>query len=184
MDKDDVLEVFDQDEVFLVEELLEGEPPWLSPIKRALNAQTRRLNKIMADLSALEAAVAVLVTDETAAAAELQSLVNEVATLTAGEISQERVDAITQSVSNVATALGAATADAQAPPAGTAPAGTEPDQSAAAGTSAAGSPADGSAAAAPLGDPSGAGGASGEGSPPAADPAAGGDFGSSAPAAS
>jgi hypothetical protein len=95
----------------------------------SLGALHRKVNKIMGDLTALNTAVDNLVAAESAAATELGELRDEVAQLTAGEITQEQIDAITTKVTGVADALTAASADPAPPaepPAETPPAETPP----------------------------------------------------------
>lgn len=78
----------------------------------------RKLDSIMADLSALNAAVMALSDAEHAAAAELSKLADEVASLTAGAVTQDQIDSIAASVTNVASQLQADVAGAEsAPPA-------------------------------------------------------------------
>ena len=72
----------------------------------------RKVDALMADVSALQAAVDQLVVVEAAAAAELADLAGEVAALTAGEITQEQIDSITQKVTATADALKVATEEA------------------------------------------------------------------------
>lgn len=72
---------------------------------------------LMADLAALQAAVDKITASETAAAAELKTLADEVAKLQAGTITQEQVDAITAKVTDVAGALDTAITGAQPAPA-------------------------------------------------------------------
>lgn len=85
-------------------------------ILRLLGAINRKVNKLMADITALNAAVDSLVAAEGAAANELTALRDEIAALSAGDITQEQIDGITQRVTDVATALNTASAD-PAPPA-------------------------------------------------------------------
>lgn len=78
----------------------------------------RKLDTIMADLTALNAAVMALSDAEHAAAAELSKLADEVAGLTAGAVTQDQIDSIAASVTNVASQLQADVAGAEpAPPA-------------------------------------------------------------------
>jgi outer membrane murein-binding lipoprotein Lpp len=73
----------------------------------------RKVDKLMADVTGLEAAVEALATAEGAAVTELGALKDEIAQLTAGgTISQEQIDAITNKVTDVATALTSAATDA------------------------------------------------------------------------
>ncbi len=83
-------------------------------VLRSLRALHRKVDKIMADITALEAAVEEMAVAEVAAAAELGELVTEIATLTAGEISQEQIDTLTEKASGIATALNSATDAAEA----------------------------------------------------------------------
>lgn len=79
----------------------------------AVVALHRKVDKLMADVTGLEAAVEALATAEGAAVTELSALKDEVAQLTAGgTISQEQIDAITSKVTDVATALTTAATDA------------------------------------------------------------------------
>jgi hypothetical protein len=78
-----------------------------------LGALHRKVDRLMANVEGLEAAVDALAAAEGAAVAELTALKDEVAQLTAGEITQEQIDGITSKVTDVATAL----ASAAAPPA-------------------------------------------------------------------
>lgn len=71
-----------------------------------------KVNKLMADVSALQAAVDELVVVDGAAAAELSELAAEVAGLQAGEITQEQIDSITEKVTGTARALKQATEEA------------------------------------------------------------------------
>jgi hypothetical protein len=127
-----------EDVVLLAEELLDGEPEWLLPIKRALNHTNRRLHLMAVDISGLQAAVAELVTEDaaieaavTSAANELGSLASQVESLEAqvaaggtATISQAEVDSLKASVEGVGThlttattSLTAATTAAETPPA-------------------------------------------------------------------
>lgn len=85
----------------------------LGDLITALNTTNRKLGTIMADLNALTAAVDALVASEGAAATELQHLADEVATLTAGSVTQEQIDSVTSKVTAVADALNAAVTDAE-----------------------------------------------------------------------
>lgn len=80
----------------------------------ALHSQFNdRWRELMADLTALQAAVDSLVTAEGSAAAEMQALVAEIATLQAGSVTQEQIDAVTQKATDAVNALNAATTSAQ-----------------------------------------------------------------------
>jgi hypothetical protein len=83
----------------------------------------RKVDKLMADLSALQTAVDGLVAVEGAAAEELVALKDEVAQLQVGSISQEQIDSITSKVTGVADALTQATEAAKAEPQPPAPEG-------------------------------------------------------------
>jgi hypothetical protein len=87
--------------------------PEVRLILLSLGALHRKVNRLMANVEGLEAAVDALAAAEGAAVAELTALKDEVAQLTAGEITQEQIDGITSKVTDVATAL----ATAAAPPA-------------------------------------------------------------------
>jgi multidrug resistance efflux pump len=91
----------------------------LERIERKINRILERSITIMADLSALNAAVTQLQTDEQAAAAELAALAAQVSSLTAGTISQAQIDALTASVTSTAQALSDATTAASGTPAPT-----------------------------------------------------------------
>ena len=82
-------------------------------LRGLLESLHRKVDQLMADVSALEAAVENLTVVEGAAAAELSALAAEVAQLTAGEITQEQIDGITQKVTDTANALTAATQAAE-----------------------------------------------------------------------
>jgi outer membrane murein-binding lipoprotein Lpp len=86
-------------------------------ILRLLGALHRKVDKLMTDISALQAAVDNLVAAEGAAAEELVALKDEIATLQAGTISQEQIDSITGKVTSVADALTTATQEAGESPA-------------------------------------------------------------------
>jgi outer membrane murein-binding lipoprotein Lpp len=80
-----------------------------------LGALHRKVDKLMTDLTALQAAVDGLVGAEGAAAEELVALKDEVAQLTAGTITQDQIDSIASKVTDTANALTAATEAAKAP---------------------------------------------------------------------
>lgn len=86
-------------------------------------ATNRKVTRLMADVSGLEAAVASLTGVEEAIISKLDALVGEVSTLEAGDISQEKIDSLTSAVTGIATALGSAVtppappAEEEAPPA-------------------------------------------------------------------
>lgn len=100
-------------EVWLLETSL-----WIADSLLALH---RKVDNLMTDLTALQAAVDALVGAESAAAEEMVALKDEIAQLTAGTITQDQIDSITTKVTGVATALSAATAGAEEPPAGEPP---------------------------------------------------------------
>lgn len=89
--------------------------PEVRLILLSLGALHRKVNRLMANVEGLEAAVDALAQAEGAAVAELTALKDEVAQLSAGEISQEQIDSITGKVTDVATALATAAAPT-APP--------------------------------------------------------------------
>lgn len=78
-----------------------------------LDQINRKASHIMADLTALQASVDSLATAEAAAAGELQALVDEIAALEAGDVTQEQIDAITTRATQVADALNSAVKQAQ-----------------------------------------------------------------------
>lgn len=82
-------------------------------IAHSLNQLQRKADKIMADLTLLNEAVVELEGAEAAAAAEMRELVTDVENLTAGEVSQADIDAITNKATAVATALTEATTGAE-----------------------------------------------------------------------
>lgn len=90
---------------------------------RSLTALHRKVDQLVADVQALNDAVAALEASEQAAVQELSDLAGEVAALQAGTITQEQIDSLTGRVTNVATALktatdaGAATDAGEPPPA-------------------------------------------------------------------
>jgi outer membrane murein-binding lipoprotein Lpp len=99
-------------------------PPGTGLILLSLGALHRKVDRLMADISALEAAVDALAAAEGAAVGEIGALKDEIAQLNAGEpLSQEKIDAITQRVTDVTTAL---TSAAQEAPAGETPPGESP----------------------------------------------------------
>lgn len=81
-----------------------------------------KVDSLMADVTQLEAAINAMEAAEVGAVAELSALKDEIATLTAGEITQEQIDALAAKTSAVAEALTTATQDA----AGTGEQPTEP----------------------------------------------------------
>lgn len=94
-------------------EELENEAAFIAKLTLlSVIALHRKVDRIMTDIAALEEAVNALATAEGAAVAELTVLKEEVAQLTAGEITQEQIDAITGKVTDVATALTTAATDA------------------------------------------------------------------------
>lgn len=74
-------------------------------ILRLLGAINRKVNKLMGDLTQLNAAVDALVAADVAVASELSALRDEIGQLQAGEISQEQIDSLTQRVTDVTTKL-------------------------------------------------------------------------------
>lgn len=89
------------------------------PIRQSLHDLHRKVDHLMADITALTNAVNALDTDEQAAAADLQALTADIASLQVGQVTQAQIDALTNHATAVATALSAATAANQpvAPPA-------------------------------------------------------------------
>lgn len=81
--------------------------------RELLESLHRKVDCLMADVSALKAAVDGLVAVDAAAAAELSLLATEVAELTAGEVTQEQIDSITQKLTDSANSLKTATEAAQ-----------------------------------------------------------------------
>lgn len=86
-----------------------------------LLALNRKVDRLMANIEALDAAVTQLGEAQGLAVAELQELRDEIAELEAGEISQEKIDALTEKVTGVATTLTAAAQDPAQPGANTPP---------------------------------------------------------------
>lgn len=78
-------------------------------------AVNRKVNKLMADVSALEAAIDSLTAADESVASALNELRDEVSTLEAGSISQEKIDSLTSKVTNAVTALGNAVNPTQPP---------------------------------------------------------------------
>lgn len=109
-------------DAIIAEELLEGEPMWLLPIKRSLNSLHRKVDGMAVDISGLQAAVAELATEDaaletavTGAANELGALATQVSSLEAqvaaggtATITQAEVDVLKAGVEGVGTHLGAA----------------------------------------------------------------------------
>ena len=87
-----------------------------------------QLEEIMADLEGLTTAVNALIDSEHAAAAELQKLSDQVKSLSVGNVTQDQIDAITQSVTTVASKLQSDATDAepQQPTQGDEPAQSDP----------------------------------------------------------
>lgn len=85
----------------------------LDDVMDSLESIHRKVDIIMADITALNDAVAALEAAEGAAAEELRALVTDVENLTAGEISQEQIDALTERTTNVVNALNNATTSAE-----------------------------------------------------------------------
>lgn len=78
------------------------------------SSTNHKLEEIMADLEGLTTAVNALIDSEHAAAAELQKLSDQVKSLSVGNVTQDQIDAITQSVTTVASKLQGDVADAEA----------------------------------------------------------------------
>jgi outer membrane murein-binding lipoprotein Lpp len=87
--------------------------------------QNRKVDKLMADVSGLEAAIAELTTTEEAVVTAVTSLKDEISTLEAGSISQEKIDSIKASVEGVTTALKGVEPAPTTPPAEEAPPAAE-----------------------------------------------------------
>lgn len=94
-------------------------------IVQSLHSLHRKVDTLMADISALTNAVNALDTDEQAAAADLQALTNTIAGLQAGQVTQAQIDELTTHATAVATALSSATA-ANKPAPAPAPPGPDP----------------------------------------------------------
>lgn len=110
------------DATLLIEELIEGEPDWVRPIKKALNAQSRALKRLTrkveqmsandtAQLDQITKTLEGVETTDTALGASVaelvtsnQSLVNEVAALQAG--STELPQSVKDSIANILTHAG------------------------------------------------------------------------------
>lgn len=87
-------------------------------VERALYELNRKVNAIMADFNALDAAVTAVQNDDHAAAAELAALAEQVKTLTAGSpVDQETIDNITTSLTNATQSLASATTAVEPAPA-------------------------------------------------------------------
>lgn len=82
----------------------------------------RKVGKLMADVTALEAAINSLTAADESVATALTDLRDEVASLEAGTITQETIDSLTSKVTNAVTALGNAVAPPAEPPAEETPA--------------------------------------------------------------
>lgn len=102
-----------------------------SELANAINALLQKVNTIMTDITALQAAVTQVQSVDGAAVAELQTLANQVAGLEVGNISQSDIDTLTANLTSVATSVANATTAAQtevtppATPVDTPPATTE-----------------------------------------------------------
>ncbi len=79
-------------------------------ILQSLHSLHRKVDTLMADISALTNAVNALDTDEQAAAVDLQALTNTIAGLQVGQVTQAQIDELTTHATAVATALSQATA--------------------------------------------------------------------------
>lgn len=103
-------------------------------VEQLLETLNGKVDQLMADIAALEAAVQNMTDAEVAGVEELRTLTDEISTLVAGEISQEKIDALTAQATAATTALTAgveAAKSATAPPAEEAPAeggGTPPEE--------------------------------------------------------
>lgn len=73
-----------------------------------------KLEEIMADTEGLSTAVSSLIDGEHAVAAEMQKLADQVKSLSVGNVTQDQIDAITASVTQVAGRLSADVSDAEA----------------------------------------------------------------------
>lgn len=87
--------------------------------------QNRKVDKIMADVSALETAINSLTAADESVATALSDLRDEIASLEAGTISQDTIDSLTGKVTTAVTALGNAVTPAAPPAEETPPAPAE-----------------------------------------------------------
>lgn len=89
-------------------------------VEHLLETLIGRIDKLMADVAALETAIAAVETAEVAGVEELKALTDQIAALQAGEITQDTIDSLTARATAAATALAAGTEAAkgtEAPPA-------------------------------------------------------------------
>jgi hypothetical protein len=85
-------------------------------LARGLKHLSRKVDRIMTDLTDLRKAVADVQATDTAAVEEITSLAAKVEELTAGNVTQPEIDAIASDLESAATALAAAGPKPPAPP--------------------------------------------------------------------